>query len=421
MQRRLFVTQRIWVCNEFFVLQRRRRGAEFSRWIGVKMRESRFGLNPKIMLVGLGDLGTVLLETLLRLPEQLEIVVTARNVQRAARRCNLARLEALAQGIECKIRLIQIDLNNIDATAECIHREQPAILLTTATMATWWLPDLLPPGDAQGLRRAGFGVWLPVHLAPTLKAMQAVRQANYSGFVLTAPYPDAVNCILGKIGLAPTCGIGNIAEMVPKVKLCAARALGVSIDRIRIEFVAHHALIKHVLGRHPPTLAMSIPPFLLRIECDGKNVTDGVNLRDVVLAAESLPSGRETHWLTAASAVPLIRTLLQGTSVFLHAPGPGGLPGGYPIRASSSGVELALGDIPLDAARRVNEQSQPFDGISEILEDGTAVLVDENVARMKKILEECPGRIEITTVDEQANDLVDRFTRYARSRGVQLP
>jgi hypothetical protein len=378
-------------------------------------------VNAKVMIVGLGDLGGVLLETLLRLPEKLEIVVAARNVQRAAQRCNLARLEALVQGIEREIRLVELDLNNIDATAETIHREQPGILLTTATMATWWLPDLLPPAHAQAIRNAGFGVWLPVHLAPTLRLMKAVREAHYSGFVLTAPYPDAVNCVLGKIELAPTCGIGNIAEMIPKVRLSAARALKVSIERVRVEFVAHHALGAYVYGRHLPARDEEIPPFLLRVECDGKDVTDSVNLLDVILAPEPISTDHATHWLTAASAVPLIRALLQDTPILLHEPGPGGLPGGYPIRASSSGIELALGDISLDVAMQVNEQSQPFDGISEILEDGTAVLVEENAARMEKILGDYPRRIEVATVDEQANDLATRFTRFASSRGARFP
>ena len=372
------------------------------------------------MIVGLGDLGAVLVELLLRVPEKLEVVVATRNIQRAALRCNIARLGALAQGCDSEVRFIELDLNRLEATTEAIHREQPAILLTTATMATWWLPDMLPPEDAQAIRKAGFGVWLPVHLAPTLRLMRAVREAHYSGFVLTAPYPDVVNNVLGKIGFAPTCGIGNIAEMVPKVRLRAARALGVSIACVRAILVAHHALGKYVYNNTWPMQDEAVPPFLLRIECDGKDVTDRLDVRELVLAPEPIPEGRVTHWLTAGSAVPLVRALLQDVPAFLHAPGTAGLPGGYPLHASNSGVALALGDISFEAAKAVNEQSQAFDGISQVLEDGTVVLDEESADRLQNILGKCPRRIEIADVDEQANDLVSRLRTYANRKGVKL-
>jgi hypothetical protein len=374
----------------------------------------------KVMIVGLGDLGAVLLELLLRVPQKLEVVVATRNVQRAAKRCNLARLGALAQGCTSEVRLIELDLNRLEATAAAIHREQPAILITTATMATWWLPNLLPPEDAEAIRRAGFGVWLPVHLAPTLRLMRAVREAKYSGLVLTAPYPDVVNHVLGKVGLAPACGIGNIAEMVPKLRLRAAQALGIPVARVQAVFVAHHALGRYVYGNSSPGPDDPVPPFLLRVECDGQDVTGDLNVRELVLSPEPIPEGQVTHLLTAGSTIPLICALLQEAPVFLHAPGPFGLPGGYPVYASSSGVELALGGIPLAEAIMVNEQSQTFDGISHVLEDGTVVLAEENASQLQSVLGDCHRRIEIADVEAQAEDLVRRFQTYASRRGVTL-
>lgn len=374
------------------------------------------------MLIGLGDLGAVLLEMLLRIPEELEIVVGARSVERATPRCTLARLGAIAQGHGPQVRVIALDLEQADATADTIRREQPWMILTTATMATWWLPDLLPTADARKIRRAGFGVWLPVHLAPTLKLMRATQQAQYSGFVVTAPYPDVVNCVLGKVGMAPTCGIGNITEMEPKVRLCAARALGADIGTVQIALVAHHALGRYLYRQD--TLERNdevAPPFLLRVHHNGIDVTERLDARQIVLAPEPIPSGRVTHWLTAASGVPLVRALLSENFVLLHAPGPCGLPGGYPVRVNRSGVHLALGDISLDEARRVNEESQPFDGVSQVMSNGTVVLADENVNDLRSVLGECAGRIEIANVNEQANELAARLKRYAHNKGVNLP
>lgn len=374
----------------------------------------------RVMIVGLGDLGSVILELLLRSREQFEVIVAARNVERAALRCNLALLGAIAQGSDANLRLIELDLSKVDATAEMLRRERPDLLLTTATMATWWLPDMLPERDCRAIRRAEFGVWLPVHLAPTLQLMRAVRDAAYTGIVLNAPYPDVVNHALGKVGMAPTCGIGNVAEMVPKLEIRASRSLGVSPTQVRVRFVAHHALGKHVYAEQGAS-QLPVPPFLLRVECDGKDVTAMLDLHDVVVGPEPILAGRVTHWLTASSAIPLIRAFLQSNPEPHHAPGPAGLPGGYPVQVSSTGLELNLGDISIEAAKAVNLKSHRFDGIDRVLDDGTVILAEENVQRLRSVFGQCADRIELATVQEQSADLVSRLHTYAASRGVRLP
>ena len=372
----------------------------------------------KIMLVGLGDLGGVLLDLLLRSGKGWEIVVAARNAERAAPRFELARLAALAQGCPSQARLVRLDLNDVAAAAETIYREQPDVLLSTATMATWWLPDLLPEQDAKAIRSAGFGVWIPVHLAPTLRLMRAVKQAQYPGFVLTAPYPDVVNHALGKVGLAPTCGVGNVAEMVPKVLQRAACALNCSTRELDVRMVAHHALGKFVYADSASGQSAAVPRFLLEIERGGRNIAEEVDVREMVLAGRPIAHGRATHLLTAGSAMPLMEALLQEKPVALHAPAPHGLPGGYPVTVSRAGVELRLGMIPLADAIRVNESSQVFDGIGGVLEDGTVELVEENARQLESLLGECPRRITIADVEEQAEDLVARYQAFAARRGA---
>ena len=273
-------------------------------------------MGAKIMIVGLGDLGAVLLELLLRVPRRNGSRGGHPEHPSGAKRSNLARLGALAQGCTSEVRLIELDLNCMEATAAAIHREQPAIVITTATMATWWLPNLLPPEDAEAIRRAGFGVWLPYISRLRVRPMRAVREAKYSGLVLTAPYPDVVNHVLGKVGLAPTCGIGNVAEMVPKVRAACGACAGVSVARVQAVLVAHHALGRYVYSNSYPGQDDPVPPFLLRIECDGQDVTGHLNVRELVLSPEPIPEGQVTHLLTAGSSHPSDQRFAAGT--FLH-------------------------------------------------------------------------------------------------------
>lgn len=371
------------------------------------------------MLVGLGDLGGVLLELLAGADVCGSIVVASRNPERGAARCNLTRLAALAQGTDCDIRFIPLDLNHVEAVAETVHRERPDVILTTATMQTWWLPDLLPPEHAAAIKTTGFGVWLPVHLNLTLKLMKALCQAQFAGMVLTAPYPDVVNCVLDRLGLAPSCGIGNVAEVVPKVRLLAARRLQVPVDRIKVWLVAHHALQPYVFGGKNTA---DKPPHYLRVERDGQDVTGQVEAGELLFTPYPIPPGRVIHFLTASTAVRLMRALHQDHPTLVHVPGPHGLPGGYPALASRQGLQMAsIPGLSLDEAITINERSHRFDGIERIEEDGTVVFGADSVAVLKETLGYDCARLDPGEVDARAVELISRFREFADRCGVSLP
>lgn len=376
-------------------------------------------MRAKIMLIGLGDLGGVLLDLLLRAADPVEVLVGTRNLERDLPRCNLSQLAAEAQGSLSKVRAVKVDLEDVGQTADTLRAEAPDLVLSTATMATWWLPDLLPSETAQAIYRAGFGVWVAVHLAPTLLLMQAVRDANYRGPVLTAPYPDVVNCALGKVGLAPTCGIGNVSEIVAKLQSVAAGRLGCAHNQIEISLVAHHALVHYAYSIHPQPVDKPIPPFHLKINKDGRDVTEQLDASATMFTPITIAQGRATHLLTASVTLPLLRALLGENQVSLHAPGVHGLPGGYPVLASRAGVELNLQGVEREQAIAINQQSQPFDGIEAVLADGTVVVKQENAAQLKKIIGYCPTRIPLAEVQNQARELVRVYQNFAKEKGVK--
>lgn len=320
-------------------------------------------MKPTILLIGLGGLGSTLLELLAREPDIGRIVVGGRNVAAMTARCNLERLGALAQGYHPDIRCVHLDLHSISATAAAIDQLTPDLIVSTATLQTWWLTDLLPQPQAAALKHAGFGMWLPVHLALTLKLMEAAREARYAGFTLTAPFPDVINCVLGKLDLAPTCGVGNLDEIVPKVRLLAAERLGTPLEAVRVWLVAHHALGDAAFG----AAVDEVPPYFLRVEHGGDDVTAAVQADELLLAPYPITSGPDTHILTAGSTVRLVRALLSQHGAWLHAPAPHGLPGGYPVIASAAGIQLApIRGFTRDDAIAINERSHRFDGIERI-------------------------------------------------------
>ncbi len=369
------------------------------------------------MLIGLGDLGGVILELLARDATLGRILASDRNAERGVARCNLARVGALAQGFDPEIDFAQLDLTQREAVAETVQRESPDLILSTASMMTWWLPELLPKPRAARIKSAGFGVWLPVHLTLTLELMKALRDADYSGHTLTAPFPDVVNCILGKLDLAPTCGIGNVAEIVPKLCHLAGARLGVPPVELKVTLVAHHALEPYVFGKE----GEEIPPYFLRVEHDGRDVTKEVGGDDLLLAPYPLPPGPASHFLTGGTILRLIRALFAEEETYLHAPAPNGLPGGYPVLASSRGVRPApIADLSLEEAISINERSHRFDGIERIEADGTAVLVGERAELLRAELGYDCKRLVPNDAAARATELIARFRHYARKHGVNL-
>jgi hypothetical protein len=323
----------------------------------------------------------------------------------------------MAQGYAPAIEFAPLDLNDQEAVAEIVQRESPDVLLNAATMQTWWLPDLLPPAQAAIVKSAGFGVWLPVHLTLTLKLMAALRDAGYRGLTLTAPFPDVVNPVLGCLGLAPTCGVGNLDEIAPKVRLLAAGRLGVSPDAVRVWLVAHHALEAAAFGQPMD----EIPPYFLRVECGGQDVTAAVRADELLLTPYPLPSGPATHFLTAGSTVRLIRALLSDGDALLHAPGPNGLPGGYPVLANRDGVQPApVEGLTLAEAIAINERSHRFDGIERIEADGAVVFCPAAADVLRRALGYDCQRLLPDEAEERAKELIARFREYAERHGVRL-
>ncbi len=374
-------------------------------------------VNGTLLLVGLGHLGGVILELLARDRTLSRIIAATRHVERGRARVNLARVGAATEGRAPALEFAPLDVNDADAVAALVDRVRPDIVLSTATLQTWWLAELLPEQQAASLGRARFGAWLPVHLAPTLRLMTALRDAGYRGLTLTAPYPDVVNCVLARAGLAPTCGVGNLDEIEPKVRLLAAERLGVGPGEVTVTLVAHHALERFVYagaGGEPP-------PHFLRVECGGRDVTRSVRAEDLLFAPYLLPPTPAWHFLTGASTTRLVRALQSETPVRLHAPAPGGLPGGYPVLASRDGVKPApIDGLPLEDAVTINERSHRWDGIERIEPDGTVTVCDEDACVLRDVLGYDGARVAPAAAEARAHELIARFREFARRAGVDI-
>lgn len=377
-----------------------------------------------VMIIGLGELGGLMLEFLARVPNLgCRIVAADINEDEGVRKRNSAIFGASYWGHYPHIDFIGVDLSDINATAATLRTVRPDILLNATTLASWWVLHVLPAEIVQKLYvlGAGGGAWTALHLALTHKLMLAVRESGLRPIVVNASYPDVVNPTLAKVGLAPTVGIGNLDLAIPPIRLAAAVRFGVPMRNVDAYLVAHH-FHAYNITRHGDTKGV---PFYLKLIVGGADVTRELDLKSFlhdVAGVARRPSGSAgATFITAGAASKNLLALLNDTGELTHSPGPRGLPGGYPVRLSQQGVEVVLPhDITLEEAVRLNEAGQRAEGVERIEEDGTVVLTDAARAVLKEVVGADCARIPLDDCWQVARELGAKLRELGQRFGLSL-
>jgi hypothetical protein len=381
-------------------------------------------MTPTTLLVaGLGELGGIALELLARVPDFAGRIVAADIAADAGRRRTNSAIQGAAQcGLYPAIEFLRVDLADLDGTVTMLRRVRPDVILNATTLASWWVRSLLPPEIHDKLYAvgAGAGAWTAMHLALTAKLMRAVREAGLPALVVNASYPDAVNAVLHRVGLAPEVGIGNVDLAAPAIQQVAARRLGVPMREVEVRLVAHHfhsfnlLYLGHTHG----------VPFHLEVAHGGRNVTatlGGPQFLAAVAEEGRLPKGAAATYVVAASACRTVLGILRDSGEISHAPGPAGLPGGYPVRLLRRGVELALPPgVPLERAIALNEGGQRAEGVERIEADGTVVFTETAHAVLRDVVGvDCRG-FRIDEAEQVARELGARLRELGERFGVRL-
>jgi hypothetical protein len=99
-----------------------------------------------------------------------------------------------------------------------------------------------------------------------------------------------------------------------------------------------------------------------------------------------VPWSIATNILSAAVAVAAIRALLpDGGPLRTSAPGPLGLPGGYPVRISPESIDLDLPHhVSIDAAIAHNQRVGQLDGIA-CIQDGVAAWTEPAATALRSL------------------------------------
>jgi len=332
-----------------------------------------------ILVVGLGDLGFHILQFLTRVTGISKVVAADVNKEIGLVKTRDAVFGAAQQGFYPDTSFTPMNLYDIDETVETLQREKPAVICNVTSLMSWWVRHTLPAEVYMKLDEAGSGPWVPMHLSLTHSLMQAVKKSKIDTRVVNCSFPDGVNPVLGKAGLAPTIGGGNTALLIPPIKMVVA-------EKLKVPMQTHHSVV---------TTGMKAP-YWVRIFADNRDVTGMFpkeKLGALVMEARSRGMG-STGWTgpppQQATASCFLRNVLAiyfDKRELLHASGPHGLQGGYPVRLSYDNVDVVLPEeLTLKEATQINADGAKFDGIEEIKSDGTLVLTDRAAQIMRETL-----------------------------------
>ena len=377
----------------------------------------------KIMLIGIGELGGIILEFISRIPGICEIVTADFNADWGFRKTNSAIEGASYMGLFPDIQFHPIDLAEIEKTAELLAQINPTIIVNATTMQSWWVVNELSAKIRERLYRdkCGMGPWTAMHLALSSRLMKAVTMSTINTYVINASYPDVVNPSLARVGLAPTVGIGNLDLAIPYIQKTTSELLNVSMRNVKVELIAHHY---HAYNWCRYGKGYDVP-FYLRILVGHEDVTD--RLGDMRKFISELPKrgmrppGRHGQFIVAGSCLKNVMAILNDTKEFTHAPGPQGLEGGYPVKLGRKGVEVVLPkDMTIEQARELNLTAQQYDGVKEIRDNGDVVVTEEAYEIFKAVLDINCRAITVEDSFEQARELKKKFHEFLRRYGVNI-
>jgi hypothetical protein len=226
-----------------------------------------------------------------------------------------------------------------------------------------------------------------------------------------------VGPILDKVGLAPTIGIGNVANPVPAIRSSIAYRLQRPIKDVTVYFFAQH-YVSHYLPRFGTT---GDAPYYLKAVVDGEDVTAQLNIDEVFADVPTRfrrAGGRDGQILTASSAAAITLAMEADTGDMMHAPSPAGLPGGYPVQVNRNGGRVILPKgLTIEEAVRINEEGQRFDGIDRIDDKGTVHYAEKSVAIMKEMVGYDCSVMKLDESEERSREINQKFGEYTAKFG----
>ncbi len=366
----------------------------------------------KVMILGLGSVGTYLFDYLISSNDPaIHVIVAGRDEAKMQMKVNITRVAGLIRGVN-KSRIdveAGVDLNDIDAIQRVMEKYRPDFIVNSSRA----YPGL-KYGSISWANLRAYGIWSPLAVRFTKNVMEACDRADTDAVVINTSYSDAVIPWLKSAGKAyPDFGSGNLNHLVPRIKFAVAEMLGVDdYWNVDVMFAAGH-FHDVCISKEGQTEGIKLP---LRIDYKGQ---EQVLSHDKIYSAckIAMPTDPTRNKMNASSNYQIIMAVIEAVrsrenqKVFI--PGFGGNIGGYPVQV---GYRDALLDAWIDESvfcfedmNRACRASMVLDGIEDVV-DGKLIYTDVLIAKVKKVFgAELLKTVEFEDIERTAQFLIDKI------------
>ena len=393
-----------------------------------------------VMIIGLGSVGTFLLDYLMAAgDEAMRIVVVGRSREKMEESVNIVRIASLIREKARSQVSIEagVDLNDIGAIRAVIKKCQPDFIVNSSRA----YPGL-KYGSISWSNFRAYGIWSPLAIRFTKNIMQACDEADAYAIVINTSYSDAVIPWLKSAGKAyPDFGSGNINHLVQRIRYAVAELLGVEdYWNVDVMFAAGH-FHDVVISKEGQTEGVELPLKVwykgaeIQLTGEGAGVSEkvaGAAAGDVggrVLSkneifhrcAIAMPTDAKRNQMNASSNYRIIRGIVDvmrsGSSVRLFIPGAFGEIGGYPVCVGPKGTNIDAwideSVFTFDEMDKANRRSLYLDGVEDV-RDGKLIYTDELQEKVKKAFgAELPKTVAYDEIDGVAAFLIEEVIHKA--------
>lgn len=372
--------------------------------------------NITLMIMGLGSVGTYLLDYLLsRNDESVRVVVVGRNAERMESNVNIVRIGALIRGLNKSSVVIEsdVDFNNVQQMAEVFGKYQPDIVVNSSRVYSG-----LKYGSISWSNLRAYGIWTPLSVKYIKNMMEAYGMAESKAIVINTSYSDAVIPWLKTAGKNyPDFGSGNLNHLIPRIKYAVAQIIGIkdfwNVDAVLATAHFHDV----VISKEGHTEGME---QLLKIFYEGREVE--ISQKEIFEKCKiAMPVDGKRNIMNASSNYEIIKDILDGIHEKgvrrFYSPGAFGEIGGYPVILDASedcvSMKIDTSIFSMEAMRNANRQSIAFDGIENVV-DGRLVYTDHLLNKVKdRFGVSLPKEVAFDEIDSVADVLIEKIIKQA--------
>ncbi len=365
-----------------------------------------------IMIIGLGSVGTYLLDFLVSKNDPaIKFVVVGRNKEKMQSDVNIVRVAGLIRELNKSEIIVEagVDLNDISSIEKAISKYGPDFIVNSSRA----YPGLKYGSISWNNIRA-YGIWTPLSIKFTKNIMEACGNADTDAVVINTSYSDAVIPWLKSADKAyPDFGSGNLNHLIPRMKFAVADILGVD-DFWNVDFNFAAAHFHDVcISKEGQTEGVELP---LKIYYKGEEQDiphDEIYSRCSI----SMPVDQKRNMMNASSNYRIISAIIDairtGEDQKVFSPGVFGHIGGYPaiIGYKDNKISAWIDEsvFTFDEMDKANRESLALDGVEDI-RDATLIYTDDLIAKVKNVFgEDLPKEVKYDDIEKTAEFLIEKI------------